>query len=477
LRKHPNIIWIYCDELRTDALGCYGNPLFRLSTPNIDRLADQGLCYTNSFCNSPICVSSRICTLTALYCEQTGCYSNEGAWKNFRLPQTLETFPQVFLHHGYATANFGKVHVAPEMLPDPTNPGKGIFAHHNPDGSSMQFWRTLGEEAVQMIRSPNGGMQGGVWPEGTPYPPDAVVTNALKWIEEARVPNFVRISLLQPHTPVLPLARHVPFFLDQVPPTLAPRVAEGLARYEKRIAETHGLARMDPEAFRKTVAHYYAQVTWIDEQVGRVLDFLDAQGLREQTILAFGADHGKALGDTGGYEKHGFMPAVHRVPFLLAWPGTLPAGERRDEINESLDLARTLLELAGLPAPDSFRGRSLVSAPPPQAVFATHSHGRPFSRMGPNGGRGEWYGGRGWPRRSCVRTAQWRFEKNMLLDSQVPTDPADVDAFLCDWRADPREETNRAHDPRCQAIAAELSALLDRHANAAVDVPDACLQR
>ena len=113
--KKPNILWIYCDELRTDALGCYGNVYAPMLTPNIDAIAENGVRFDNCFCNSPVCVASRSSIITGLYPEETGVYHNEAVWPNYRFELRPLTFPQVFADHGYHTANFGKVHV-PEQL-------------------------------------------------------------------------------------------------------------------------------------------------------------------------------------------------------------------------------------------------------------------------------------------------------------------------------------------------------------------------
>jgi choline-sulfatase len=464
--ERPNILWIYCDELRTDALGCYGHPDLRLHTPHLDRIATLGLRFTNCFCNSPVCVSSRVSTLTGLYPEDTGVYNNEGAWPHFRLPRPLPTFPEAFAQSGYATANFGKVHLPREMRP---------FQHSNPEGGGMGFWQHLGEQAVRMIRAPHGGMNGGVFPDAHPYPPDAVARNALQWIEAAPQPWLVRLSFLQPHTPVLPPRAFADLYGDQMPARL-PRVPEGVSRFQARIAQVHQLDRMDPELYRLACAHYYAQVAWVDSQVGRALECLESRGALERTVIAFTSDHGNPLGETGHFEKHTFAPSVHRVPFLLCRPGTLPEGLVRRDICEGLDLPRTLLEAAGLPCPDGFRGRSVLSDPAPRAVYATIGFGEPDSKMGPNGGRGEWYGGRGWPRRSCVRTALYRYDRNMRMDG-APVAPDEVDAFLADVQADPEEVRNLAHEARFTETVRSLDQLLARHAEGAVEVPGECLRR
>lgn len=470
----PDIIWIYCDELRTDALGCYGNPRLRPHTPNLDRLAAEGVQFTNNFCNSPVCVSSRCCALTGLHPEDTGVYNNEGAWTNFRLPRRPLTFPRVFAGEGYATASFGKIHVARGMYPGET-PGEDIFQHHDGQGGEMGFWKPLGEEAVQMIRAPGGGMNGGIFPDDVPYPPDTVTENALRWIDNADRPFLVRLSILQPHTPVLPPARCVRL-LDGQDPGMPSLSIEGLSSFERRVAAIHGLERMRPRDLRAARLHYDALVAWVDEQVGRVLDYLRKTKRVERTVVMFGSDHGNPLGDTGAFGKHTFAPSVHRVPLLVAWPGTLPTGRVRDDICDSLDIGRTLFAMAGTRAPDCFKGRNLFCDPPPEAIFSTIGYGQPDSKMGPNGGRGEWYGGRGWPRRSCIRTSRYRLDKNMLIDGLRPC-PEDEDVFLADVQTDPQEARNLAEDPQCSDVVTELSKALDRHAEGAVEVPPECLTR
>lgn len=471
----PNMIWIFCDELRTNALGCYGHPHLKLHTPNIDRLAASGVRFTNHFCNSPVCVSSRVATLTGRYPEQTGVYNNEGAWKNFRLPVPLPVaFTQVLARNGIPTANFGKIHVAAPMYPH-TTPGYELFQHHNPAGGEMGFFGKLGEQKVQMIRSPNGGMQGGIFPDDVPYPPDQVVNNGLAWMAEQKGPFFARLSILQPHTPVMPPAAFYKLYEDQ-DPGLPPPLPATLSAFERRTAEIHQADKMDRELLRKARRCYYAQVAWVDFQVGKVLQFLEKKGLIEKTLIVFGADHGTPGGDTGAFEKHTFAPCVHRVPFIVSRPGVLKGGQVRTDICDSLDLGRTVLAAAGLAAPESFMGRDLFSAPAPEAVYSTIGFGEPGCKLAPNGGRGDWLGGRGWPRRSCVRTARFRLDKNMRIDGQKAA-PEDEDLFLADMLADPDETVNLAGKPECAAEVKRLSALLDAHAANAVTVPLECIRR
>ncbi len=474
MKRRPDIVWIYCDELRTDALGCYGNPHLKPHTPNIDRLAAGGVRFINNFCNSPVCVSSRCCVLSGLYPEDTGVYNNEGAWNNFRLPRRVLTFPRVFADNGYATANFDKIHVARGMYPGEC-PENDIFQFHDGTGGDMNFWQHLGKQAVQMIRPPSGGMNGGIYPEGAPYPPDSVTENALRWIDETDTPFMVRISILQPHTPVLPPAKYVKL-LEGQDPGLPSCSLERLSAFERRVAAIHALDRMPPEELRAARLHYYALVSWIDDQIGRVLDYLENNGRLESTIIVFGSDHGNPIGDTGAFEKHTFTPSVHRVPLLISRPGSIASGQERNDICDSLDIGKTLFAMAGINAPNQFRGRNLFSDPSPDAIYSTIGFGQIGSKMGPNGGRGEWYGGKGWPRRSCIRTGRYRLDKNILIDGRKP-DTEDEDLFMADVVSDPAEMTNLAGDPQYSGLIHELSVALERHAEGAVEVPGECLIR
>ena len=471
---HPDIVWIYCDELRCDALGCYGHPSLALHTPHLDRLAEAGVRFTNNFCNSPVCVSSRCCALTGLYPEDTGVYNNEAAWKNFRLPRPMDTFPAAFARQGYRTANFGKLHVARGMCRD-EGADEDIFMSHDGDGGGMGIWQHLGEEAVRMIRAPNGGMNGGVFPDSEPYPPDKVAENGLQWLESTDSPVLVRFSILQPHTPVLPPAKYAGLYEDQAPGMPAPLPGTAAA-FERRVAEIHGLDRMPPDKLLDARRHYYAQVAWVDVQVGLIMEALERLGRLDRTVVVFGSDHGNPVGDTGAFEKHTFTPSVHRVPFIISWPGTIPGGQVREDVCDSLDIAPTLFALAGIGAPEQYKGRDLFSAPEPEAVYSTIGYGQPDSKMGPNGGRGEWYGGRGWPRRSCIRTRHFRLDKNVLLDNEKPAGE-DEDTFLADSRTDPREVVNLAADPQHTELVRDLSTRLDRHAAGAIEVPHEFLTR
>jgi choline-sulfatase len=463
----PNIVWIYCDELRNDALGCYGNDHAEMQTPHIDGLAKGGVRFDACFCNSPVCVPSRASTLTALHPEDMGVYHNEAFWPNFVLPDPPVTFPEILAGHGYQSASFGKTHIPRALKPWPWDVErmKGSLHRDYLDGLDL--------EAVGAIRPPGGGLVlGGTFPSDRPYPGDMVTGNALAWMRQAREPYLVRIAYLQPHTPVLPPPPFATLYEKASFPDQIEAPPESVSRFEKRFAEVFGGPDMTPEQRFKAQMYYYGLVAWIDSQVGRVTQALKDMGQDKRTLVVFGSDHGTSLGEAGMYQKQTFAYPVHRVPFLMRWPGVLAQGQARTDLCEGLDLARTLLSLAGVEPEPAFKGRDVFSSAPPEAVFSTIGYGFRNSRAFPNLRAGRYLDGHGWPRRACIRTDRFRLDLNARLDGG-PVALEDEDVFLADRNSDPAERFNLADDPNYQDVRARLSERLKAHLAGAVEPPEA----
>ncbi|MBN1247240.1 MAG: sulfatase-like hydrolase/transferase [Anaerolineae bacterium] len=462
----PNIVWIYCDELRTDALGCYGHPTIQPQTPHLDALAANGTLFEQCFCNAPVCVPSRVATLTGRYPEETGVYHNEGAWPGYQMPVDVVTFPQVFADNGYVTANFGKWHVPPEM---------NRWDVCDAEGAGMRdLFTIVGRDDPSLI-VPEGvpTYLGGAFPADVPYPHTVLVDNALDWIAQAEQPFLARLSFLEPHTPVYPPP---PFDTLYDPAAFRDHLThpEATSAFEAAFAGVLNSGNLSPRQIQLAQAYYYGLVAWIDSQVGRVLDYLERAGLMDHTIIVFGADHGASLGEGGCWAKHTYAPHVHRVPQLIQWRDTLPTGVRRQDLTESLDLARTLFGLCEIEPPESFRGRDLFHEDPPEAIYATLGFGEGASRAFPNLKVGDYAvrtsqpGTTGWPRRACVRTADYRLDKNVRVNGHKPL-PKEEDIALYDVRDDPLEVANVAGDPAYGTVRAHLTALLDAHVADAVE--------
>ena len=473
MTTRPNVVWIQADQLRTDALGCYGNRWTRMVTPHLDSLAEGGVRFDNCFCNSPVCAPSRHAVLTGLYPEDTGVYSNEanrpGHFNQdlFYVDQGHAAFPQVFSEHGYATANFGK-HDSPIDPWDVNDPeGKGFGSGGKP----------VGIDEASLIKKPLSGIVlGGRNPGTVPYPAEALTQNALRWMESASQPFLVRLSYLEPHPACYPPPEFVALYGDTVfNPSL--EMTGRPSEFERRNAELTQSLEMPLDDYRLFQVYYYATVAWLDTQVGIVLDFLRRTGQLESTIVYFDSDHGEGLGERGIFNKHVFAPGVQRVPRLLQWKGTIPGGQARTDVNEGLDLARTLFGLCGIDAPAQFKGRDLMSSAETDAVFSAIGSGYPGSKLHPRagpmfdkqGGLGTW-GDRGWPRRACIRTQRYRLDKNVMIDGEL-VGPEDEDVFLADVQADPDEINNIAGEPWAQETARALSRQLDEHVAGSFEVP------
>ncbi|MEM7534338.1 MAG: sulfatase-like hydrolase/transferase [Chloroflexota bacterium] len=480
MKTKPNILWIYSDELRTDALGCYGNPYTDISTPHIDSLAESGILFENCFCNSPVCVASRASILTGLYPEATGVYHNEAVWPNYRFDDSLtapvQTFPALFAKQGYNVANFGKVHVPKALQP---------WGYSDTSGSAMpDFYKDIDRETLNIIRPPGIPTAiGGVYPADRPFPSDILATNAIEWMQSAisngDAPFFVRASYLQPHTPVFPQPTYDQRYLDAPwPRTIA---ADGeLSQFERSFVDNARGHEMSEEDIFLANAYYYGLVAWMDDQIGRLLDFLRERGQLDNTIVIFEADHGVSIGDYGRFQKQTYAPESHRVPRIISWAGEMAggsiAGTRRSDINEGLDLARTLCTMVDIEPLSQFRGRDLFNDPAPEAVYSTIGYGFETSRIYPNLGVGVYKDSdgteHGWPRRSCVRTEQHRLDKNVRVDGER-TDASNEDVFLADVQADPVEKQNLAHDPAYADVVTQLSDMLDAHVAESIEVPEA----
>ncbi|NHA67162.1 sulfatase-like hydrolase/transferase [Phycicoccus flavus] len=450
----PLVLWILADELRADALSCYGTPHPAIETPNIDRLAREGVLFESSSCASPVCTPSRAAQLTGLEPHVSGVYGNEASSAGY--PETAftgpgrepVTFPEVLAEHGWSTRSFGKEHLPAGLDP---------WQHHDPEGGNMKHLLAAADD-VDPVRSPElGFVVGGVFPAGRDYPPAGVTDRTVAALRAAEGPTLVRASYLQPHTPVLP------------PAELADRYADldiGLPgddepsqnAFEARFAAVNGGPEVPHEVRALARRHYFALVAWLDGEVGRLLDALDDAGLAERAVVVLTADHGAYLGEQGAWGKHTFAPQSHRVPLLVRDPGRLPGGTRRTDLAAGHDLARTVLGRCGVAAPASMRGRDLFADPAPEHVVSTIGYGAAASRAFPNRAEGTYTDGSGWPRRTCVRTDRYRLDLTTVLDGRRP-EPQDEDVFLADTVLDPHELVDISGRPEYAAVLESLRAI------------------
>ncbi len=456
-----NVLWILCDELRADAVACFGGAPVAVSTPAIDGLADRGVLFERCYAASPVCVPARVGMHTGLLPEETGVYGNEAFWPGHQMGP-IETFPEVLARQGWATADFGKEHIPRALTPWQLQDHRGSLAH--------EVMRALPDDAAEVLRSTTGLALAGRFPAEVPYPPSVVVDNVLGWVRQAPEPFLVRASLLQPHTPVVPPEPWATLYEGRDWPDEVVQDPTASA-FERRFGEVSGGLDLSPAEIVRAQVAYHGLVAWVDAEIGRLLAGLAAIGKQAaRTVVVFTSDHGRLLGEQGGIGKHTHAPAAQRIPLIVVHPDLSPG--RRHDLASQVDLARTFCGLVDAAPPPRAGGRDLFRDPPPGHVSSTIGYGQAQSAAFPNLGIGRWFGDRGWPRRTCVRTERWRYDRNVRLDGAPPGVP-DRDDFMADTTVDPNEATNRVGDPSVAGVLAELSALVDDLAGRATDVPAA----
>ena len=372
----PNILWICTDQQRFDTLGCYGNRF--AATPNLDRLAAGGVRFEAAFAQSPVCSPSRAAMLTGRYPRTTRCRQN-----GQMIPGDETLVTKLLADAGYVCGLSGKLHLAP-CHPDvckATEPriddGYDQFYWSHDRGDSWptnqyhQWLRDMGVEFAP-TRSPHSPY---VW-----YGPAAEHTQTT-WCAERAI-SFIRnaakfdrpwlfsVNIYDPHhsftAPREAIERYADLLVDVPLPNYVPGELEGKPIWQ-RIDHDGGYGgrggfpfdEMSEQDHRWVRAAYWAMVDGIDEQVGRLLGFLDETGQRDNTLVIFTSDHGEMLGDHGIYLKGPYFydPAV-RVPLIVAGPG-VQVGRSSAALVELVDLAPTLLHACGLEKHPGMQASSL----------------------------------------------------------------------------------------------------------------------
>jgi arylsulfatase A-like enzyme len=360
--RQPNILFLVADEYRHDCLGVAGHPIVK--TPNLDRLAQQGIRFTHAYVASPVCSPSRATLFTGRYPQIHGVIQN-----NMPLNPGEVALPEMLKSYGYATAMAGKLHLPP-------------------DGWFDRSWITAGGsgeeyQAFLKVKVPNfsGRSNTAAVPEtliGPPRTPLRIGTSLLPenlyeeaWVADraiefleaqkaSRRPWFLYVSMLKPHSEfVIPKPYDKMFRPDKMP--LPATFHPGAKRPTDAELNNNDRAFInDADVLREVIAHYYGAVSLVDKHMGRVLETVDRLGMSGDTIVVFTADHGNMLGERNRMFKGVMYESSARVPLLLRAPGRLPRGKVVDAVLDNSAVMPTLLDLAGLPVPAGVQGRSLA---------------------------------------------------------------------------------------------------------------------
>jgi arylsulfatase A-like enzyme len=422
-RRRPNLIFLLGDDHRWDALGCMGNP--RIHTPNIDSLARSGVTFRNHFVTTAICVTSRASIFTGQWARTHKIVEFN---QQFTPQQHAHTYPGVLRAAGYRTGFIGKYGL--DKPPAPKD--------------QFDYWAGfLG--------------QGRYFPQGEPGPhlTGMMTGQAREFLNSANSsqPFCLSVSYKAPHVQdddprqFLPAPEDEARYRDVHMPVPKTMDTDAISRLPLSVQDSEarrrwGVRFSTPALFQRSVRNYYALITGVDRSVGAILAELDRLGLRDNTILVYTGDNGFYLGEHGLAGKWFMHEESIRVPLIASGPG-IAAGRSVEAMTLNVDLAPTLLDLAGVAAPPAMQGTSLSG----------WLRGAPPARW-----RTEWFyehhfRANGWiPPTEGIRTERWKYTVY----------PEERPAFeeLYDLQADRLEERNLAREPE---HAKTLDALRGRH--------------
>jgi arylsulfatase A-like enzyme len=446
-----NVLFLMSDDLRPE-LGTYGHPVVK--TPHIDALAKAGVRFDRAYCQFPLCNPSRTSLLTGRYPTTTGVLENTTHFRT-RHPDYI-TLPQHFKAHGYAALRTGKIfhgglddplawteggdRVAAPPLPGREPPGKAARkkAARNAGVQNIPA-KTKAEVAERRRNSDRIVVLEG---EGESHGDYRTTENAIALLNKYQDrPFFLACGWTKPHSPPTAPRRFFDMYSPDgvtLPVDFAPRVTVPTGFPALCLSPNGDLfigREATPDAAREMIRAYWASLTWVDHNVGRVLAELDRLKLRETTIVVFWGDHGYHLGEKGKWAKHNSLFEVGaRVPLIVSAPGRAGNGRACERPVETLDLYPTLTRLCGLPAPEGIEGESLVPLlDDPGAAWE-----KPAFTVTQNG--------------RSVRDGRWRYAEW--------GDGGAKGAMLLDEQADPAEGINLAEKPEHAATRARLSGLL-----------------
>ena len=468
-KERLNVLMICVDDLRPE-LGCYG--VAGIRTPHIDQLAAGGFTFTRAYCQQAVCNPSRVSLLFGVRPDTTRIYDLETHPRK-TMPDRV-SLPQHFKNHGYVTMGLSKVYHG--GLDDPAS---WSVPHWSPSGPGYGKPETLARIAAKaeelrkergpatqvLERDPKTGIalrvsppryrvRGPAWED--PDVPDEALPDGKTTLEAiARLekyrdqPFFLAVGYLKPHLPFVAPKRYfdlydrneVPLAPWPYPPKNCPEIAlhnwGELRAYE-------GIPSQGPlseEMARDLVWAYYAATSYIDAQIGRLLETLDRLGLSERTIVVLWGDHGWHLGDNGLWCKHSNFERAVRVPLIFRVPGAKNAGAKIDALVEFVDIYPTLCELCDLPLPPGLEGTSLVplfedpSRPWKKAAFSQYPRAKAMGYS--------------------IRTDRYRYTEWLSADRKTV-----LARELYDHELDPLESENLADKPEMQSTVEELSRLL-----------------
>jgi arylsulfatase A-like enzyme len=461
-QQRPNILFVFTDDHAPHAISAYGSVLNE--TPNIDRLANEGMLFTRTFCGNSICAPSRATILTGKHSHANGHIDNGSEFDG-----SQETFPKLLRAAGYQTALVGKWHLrsAPTGF-DHWEVLKGQGPYYNPpirsaegtevtEGYTTEVLTDMGLDWLQNQRDPDKPFMLMLQHKAPhrrwqPGPRELGMYDDVQFKEPATLFDDYEGRSSAAGMQEMTLRDHMSTDLDLKLKDPGGMNAEQLAAWKKVYDPKREAFEADPPTgddlvrwkYQRYMQDYLACIAGVDRQLGRVLDYLDESGLADNTVVIYSSDQGFYLGDHGWYDKRWMYEESLRMPFIVRWPGQTPAGSNCDALCQNIDFGPTFLDLAGAEVPAAMQGVSLtplMQGKRPEdwrRSIYYHYYEYPAVHM-----VNRHYG---------VRTERHKLIHYYQLDEWE----------LFDLDLDPDELTNRADDPAYASVRAELKTELTR---------------
>ena len=456
MSEQPNILIIYPDQMRYDAMGCSGNPVIK--TPHIDRLSNEGVHFSEAYTSYPICCPFRASMLTGKYAQKHGMIQN-----HFPLRGDQTFLAECLRDAGYRTGYIGKWHLEGGPKPGFVPPDRRFGFEH-----FVGFNR--GHDYISSIYYDDQGQAY----HSARYEPDYQTDQFLDFIQTAasaedNKPFFGYVSYGPPHFPMeMPDYLRNVYRHDEVPlpPGVPdPQLQEQVQKHRNDVLcggdpraghkshaahETKPKAEPETEAeIREFIAEYYGMITNIDWNLGRILNELDKLGIADNTVVIFLSDHGDMLGQHGsfcGIKCQPYRAAMH-VPLIIRYPERFKPARTDAMVDVGVDMMPTLLDLCGVIAPDEIQGQSYLPVLDAKSTEARDSIWyQVFTQTGGNPGEFAPFAQRG------IRTKDWLYVRH--IDERV---------LLFNEKADHAEQNNLVADPQYKTLMDEFDQQLEAH--------------
>jgi len=353
-KNKPNILFIMSDDHAAHAISCYGSRINK--TPNIDRIAEQGMRFNNCFCTNSICGPSRAVILTGKYSHKNGFMKNGDKFDSGQ-----QSFPKLLGKAGYQTAMIGKWHLAS-------------------DPQGFDHWKVLSAAGGQGTYFDPKFKEDGKFVQDKGYVTDIITDDCIEWVKkrDKNRPFCLMYHHKAPHRHWLPDAKHAKMYDDidiPLPETFDDDYAtrSDAAKQQEMTVDKHFIdkdLKGEPPAgleghalkewkYQRYIKEYLRCIASVDDNIGRMMEFLKAGGLEENTIVVYTSDQGFFLGDHGWYDKRFMYEESLRMPLIVRYPKAVKAGSVNDDIVSNVDFAETFLDFAGVKIPRDMQGQSL----------------------------------------------------------------------------------------------------------------------